>query len=75
MLREFHHAVLHDVQSRFAITHVINAALEGPFFNAFKEVRKFLFCCQRYGVPGCPALSLLFIAYVVRLGLAIEPVA
>ena len=69
MLSQFHHAVLDDIERCFFVSHVINAALESPFFNAFQEVRKFLFSCQRFEVPVCPALvialgaSRVFCAY------------
>ena len=48
MRGQFHHAVLHDVQSRFFIAHVVQRALEGTLFDAFEEIREFLFGSQEF---------------------------
>jgi hypothetical protein len=55
VLRELHHAVLHDIERRFFIPHVIDRALESASFDAFQEIGEFLFSGQaRGGAQGAP---------------------
>jgi hypothetical protein len=55
VLRQLHHAVLHDVERRFFVPHVVDRALESASFDAFQEVGKFLFSGQaRGGAQGAP---------------------
>ena len=37
MLGQFHHAVLHDVQRSFLVTHVVHTAFEGAALHTFKD--------------------------------------
>jgi hypothetical protein len=46
VLRQLHHAVLHDIERRFFVPHVIDRALESASFDAFQEVGEFLFSGQ-----------------------------
>ena len=43
VLGQARHAVLHDIQGRFLIAHMVQRALEGALFHALQEVREFFF--------------------------------
>ena len=43
VLHQLHHAVLHDIQCRLVIAHMVDRTLESAFFHAFEEVGQFFF--------------------------------
>jgi len=50
MLTKFHHAVLNNIKRGFLVSHMVERAFEGSFFNADQKVREFLFGGQSEAV-------------------------